>query len=122
MKLSQIEDKLVDNNLLFFRIGEMYGESEQDRYEAILEVISATFVGSNYDIRIQQAKNVMIESLLQQGKYNQRKPCPISVTFMHQCDVVEILMNRKYLPNSIFVNKEFGEHTERERRLLKPIP
>ena len=36
MKLSWIEDKLVDNNLLFCGIGESNGESEKDRYEAIL--------------------------------------------------------------------------------------
>ena len=36
MKLSWIEDKLVDNNLLFCGIGERNGESEKDRYEAIL--------------------------------------------------------------------------------------
>ena len=70
---------------------------------------------------MQQARNVMIESLVWQGKYNQRNPHPISVTFMHPHDVVEILLNRKYLPNGIFVSKEFGENTERECRFLKPI-
>ena len=30
-------------------------------------------------------------------------------------------MNRKYLPDGIFVSKEFGERTENERKLLKPI-
>ena len=59
MKISHIEDKL-----LFFGIGEMEGESEQDRYAVILDVISATFMGSTHDIWIQQAKNVMIESLV----------------------------------------------------------
>ena len=45
MKLSRIKDKLVDNNLLFFGIHELEGETEQDRYSVILEVISLTFVG-----------------------------------------------------------------------------
>ena len=41
---------MVDNNLLFFGIGAMDGESEQDRYAAILEVISSMFIGSTYDL------------------------------------------------------------------------
>ena len=119
LKLSCIEDKLVDNNLLFFGIGEGEGESEQDRYTVVLDVISSTFMGSTHEIRIQQAKNIMIESLVQRGRFNQRKA--ISVPFTHQCDATDILMNRKYLPAGIFVSKEFGEHTENERKLLKPI-
>ena len=97
MKLSRIEDKLVDNNLLFFGINEMEGETEQDRYSVILEVISSTFVGPTQEIRLDQAKNIMIESLIRKGRYNPRKIRPISVTFTHLRDSLNILMNRKYL-------------------------
>ena len=121
MKLSRIEDKLVDNNLLFFGINELEGETEQDRYSVILEVISLTFMGPTQEIRLEQAKNVMIESLTRKGRYNPRKIRPISVTFMHLSDSINLLMNRKYLPDGVFVSKEFGERTENERRLLKPI-
>ena len=68
MKLSHIKDKLVDNNLLFFGINELEGETEQDRYSVILEVIASTFVGPTHEIRLEQAKNVMIESLTQERK------------------------------------------------------
>ena len=117
MKLSHIEYKLVDNNL-FFGINEMEGETEQDRYSVILEVISSTFMGPTQEIRLDQAKNIMIESLIQKGRYNPRKIRPISVTFTYLSDSLNILMNRKYLPDRVFVSKEFGERTENERRLL----
>ena len=120
-KLNRIEDKLVDNNLLFFGISEMEGESEQDRYATVLEVISSTYIGQTHEIRMQQARCILIESLIRKGRFNQRKPRPIAVTFTHQRDVREILTNRKYLPAGVFVSKEFGEHTTNERRLLKPI-
>ena len=87
----------------------------------ILEVIASTFVGPIQEIRLEQAKNVMIESLTRKGRYNPRKIRPISVTFTHLCDQVNLLMNRKYLPDGVFVSKEYGERTENERRLLKPI-
>ena len=63
----------------------------------------------------------MIESLIWKGRYNPRKIRPISVTFTHLRDSLNILMNRKYLPDRVFVSKEFGERTENECRLLKPI-
>ena len=63
----------------------------------------------------------MIESLIRKGRYNPRKIRPISVTFTHLRDTMNILMNRKYLPDRVFVSKEFGERTENECRLLKPI-
>ena len=102
-KLNRIEDKLVDNNLLFFGISEMEGESEQDRYAIVLEVISSTFIGQTREERMQQASNVMIESFVRRGRYNQRKSRLISVTFTHQKDVGGILMNQKYLPDGVFV-------------------
>ena len=120
-KRSRIEDKLVDNRLLFFGINELEGETEQDRYSVILEVISSTFVGPTQEIRLEQAKNIMIESLTRKGRYNPRKIRLISVTFMHLRDSVNLLMNRKYLPDGVFVSKEFGKRTENECRLLKPI-
>ena len=108
MKLSRIEDKLVDSNLLFFGISELEGETEQDRYSVLLDVISSTFVVPTHEIRLEQAKNVMIESLIWKGRYNPRKITPISLTFTHLRDAMIILMNRKYLPDEVFVSKEFG--------------
>ena len=35
--------------------------------------------------------------------------------------MIEILTNRKYPLAGITINKEFGEHTENERKFLKPI-
>ena len=31
------------------------------------------------------------------------------------------MANRKYLPSGVAISKEFGEHTENERKFLKPI-
>ena len=53
-KLNRIEDKLIDNNLLFFGISEMEGESEQDRYAVVPEVISSTFIGQTQEATSQE--------------------------------------------------------------------
>ena len=54
--------------LLFSGIGERDGESEMDRYEAILDIISTTFIGPNYQTQLEQAKQVRIEKLERRGK------------------------------------------------------
>ena len=113
-KLNRIEDKLLENNLLFFGISEKEGETEYKRYSVILEIISTTFVGPNYETQVQQARQIQIEKLVHRGRYSQNKIRPISVTFAHQQDLQELLANRKYLPSGVAISKEFGEHTENE--------
>ena len=120
-RLSHIEDKLLENNLLFFGIEEKDTETENDRYETVIGIIASTFPGSNYDIKLQEAWQIQIEQLRRKGKYMQNKTRPISVTFTHHRDLSNVLSNRKYLPTGINISKEFGEHTENERKFLKPI-
>ena len=121
-KLNHIEDKLLENNLLFFGISEKEGETEYDRYSVILDIISTTFIGPDYETQVQQARQIQIEKLVRKGRYSQNKIRQISVTFTHQWDLQELLTNRKYLPSGIAISREFGEHTENERKFLKPIP
>ena len=60
-KLNRIEDNLLENNLLFFGISEKEGETEYERYSVILDIISTTFVGPNYETQVQQARQIQIE-------------------------------------------------------------
>ena len=111
----------MENNLLFFGISEKDGETEYERYGIILDIISTTFIGPNYDSQVQQARQIQIEKIVHKGRYSQNKTRPISVTFAHQRDLLELLANRKYLPAGICISKEFGECTENKRKFLKPI-
>ena len=120
-RLSNIEDKLLENNLLFFGIDEKDTETENDRYETIVGIVASSLPGPNYDTKLQEDRHIQIEQLKRKGKYMQNKNRPISVTFTHHRDLIDVLSNRKYLPTGIRISKEFGEHTESERKFLKPI-
>ena len=120
-RLSDIEDKLLENNLMFFGLDERDGEMEYDRYETIIGIIISTITVPNYDDKLQSARHIQIEKLVRKGKYNRNGSRPISVTFSHHRDLLEILLNRKYLPAGIMVSREYGKQTEAERKLLKPI-
>ena len=120
-KLGKLEDRLSDNNLLFSEIKEEDGETEMSRYQIILEIISTTFMGPDYQTQLNQAKQICIEKLVRKGRYAPNRTRPISVTFSHHCDAQDILANKRYPPQGIYVNQEYGEETERERRFLRPI-
>ena len=60
-RLSDIEDKLLENNLMFFGLDERDGETEYDRYEIILGILASTFPGPNYDDKLQAAWHIQIE-------------------------------------------------------------
>ena len=117
-KLGKLEDPLLDNNLLFSRIKEEDGETELSRYQIILEIISTTFMGPDYQTQLNQAKQIHIEKLVHKGRYARNRIQPILVTFSHHCNAQDILANKRYLPEGNYVNQEYGEETERERRFL----
>ena len=83
-KPNRIEDKLLENNLLFFGISEKERETEYERYSVILDIISTIFVGPNYKTQVQQARQIQSKKLVHRGRYSQNKIRPISVTFAHQ--------------------------------------
>ena len=114
-KLGKLEDQFLDNNLLFSGIREENGETEMSRYQAILDIISTTFVGADYQMQLNQAKQIRIEKLERKGRYVPNRIRPISVAFTHHCDVLDILAKKRYLPEGIYVNQEYGEETEKRR-------
>ena len=93
-KLGKLEDRLLDNNLFFSGICEENGETEMSRYQTILDIISTTFMGTDYQMQLNQAKQILIEKLERKGQYVPNRTRPISVTFMHHCDVLDILANK----------------------------
>ena len=55
------------------------------------------------------------------GRYNPARPRPISVRFIHKKDVDLILANKKKLGEGIFVDRQYSDETESERKRLRPI-
>ena len=108
-KLDRLKDKLLDNNLTFSGIREENSETELSMYHAILDIILTTFFGPDYQTQLNQAKLVHMEKLERKGRYAPNRTHPISVIFSHHSDVLDILSNKRYLPDGIFVNQEYGK-------------
>ena len=55
------------------------------------------------------------------GKFNPQKGRPISIRFVHKQDVDMVLANKKKLSKGVFVDQQYSNETEAERRRLRPV-
>ena len=55
------------------------------------------------------------------GRYNPTKGRPISIKFAYKSDADWLLASRKNLNKGIFVDRQYIDETEYERKCLRPI-
>ena len=63
---------------------------------------------------------MVIRNTKQVGKYRSLVNRPIVVEFLHKDDVDYVVNNRRYLPEGVYVDREYTKETEEKRRELKP--
>ena len=119
-RISALEDKLLETNIILTGIYEGAWETEEARREVLFEVIANTIVGRNFEEKYEVAKTMHIKHSRRIGKYRQMHNRPISITFQYREDAEYILNNRKYLPQGVYVDKEYSKETEERRRILRP--
>ena len=49
------------------------------------------------------------------------KTHPVLVKFCHKEDAEFLLSNRSHLPKGVYIDKQYSDDTEHERRKLRPI-
>ena len=118
--IQQIEDKLVENNLIFSGINEDPWEKVGTTYEKIQKVLSNTMTGEKED-RLDKAKKIKIINEKRIGRYNQQKGRPISVKFSNRLEMEKIMENKKKLGKGVYVDYEYAQETECNCKLLRPI-
>ena len=120
-KLTQLEDKSLERNLIFQGISETTPDDENARAEKIYRVISATISRDMPDERLQLAREVELIRTRRLGKPDPTRTRALSVEFSNKFDAEQIYANRFSMDDSIYVDKEYSYTTERDRRLLRPI-
>ena len=120
-KVQQLEDKLLEENLVFQGIPETLWETHNSTKEKIVLAISHIVSGENSVDRLNQARNIPIKDVSRLGRYFATRNRPVLVEFYHKTDVEFILFNRRELPKEVYVDKQYSDETEKERRKLRPI-
>ena len=120
-KVQHLEDKLLEGNIIFQGIPETLWEPSSSTKEKVLSAIANTIGGENYEDKMNQARNIPIKDVTRLGKYTALRNRPVLVEFCYKSDAEYLLMNRKELPQGVYVDKQYSEETEKERRKLRPI-
>ena len=120
-RVSDIENELYSSNVIIHGIYENEDEEGLERYRLITEVIAATIFASSYEEQIQIARKIPIKKTYRLGRYNSQRGRPIVINFVYHEDFENLLLNKKYLPQGIFADRQYSQDTENKRRILQPI-
>ena len=121
VKINKLEDKSLENNLIFHGLEEQSPDDIDYRNEKIYAAISNTINRDTPEERLQVAREVEIVRTWRLGKAEPNRTRPLSVEFSSKYDTIQIFKNRFSIENNIYVDREFCYKTEKDRRLLRPI-
>ena len=120
-RISILEDKLLEKNVIFQGIYEDEYEDRADIKTQIVKAMATTMTGADFDEKKKAAGKTSIDTVERVGKYHPLRTRPVKVKFLEKKDVDNLFRNRKKLPKGVFIENEFSRATEKERRLVRPI-
>ena len=117
-KITLMEDKMLEHNIVITGISEEKWEDPEPRKGKVCTVLASLMDGENLKEKLENANKLDIMHTERLGKFNPQKGRPISVRFVHKQDVNMVLANKKKLEKGVFVDQQYSEETELERRRL----
>ena len=119
-RVSDLENKMLESSVIISGKQESLLETKAVRQEKLFISISETLLRRNLDESLNSTRSMLIKSSRRIGSYSSMKTCPISMDFVYKYDVDYLLANKKYLPQGVYVDKEYCHETEESRRILRP--
>ena len=120
-KITLMEQKNLENCLVFRGLSEDISENDYNVREKIYKELAHTFEGNKYAMNLSMAKNIVIKRCKRVGRFSHTCPRPVSVEFEHIQDVEFIMENKGYLQRGVYVDREYIPEIERKRRILLPV-
>ena len=120
-RINDIENKLLETNVVMHGVDESFEESEFQRKLKVKTMISHTVNKCTVEERIKIADIIPIAWTERLGRYNESRSRPISIKFEHKQDCDLLIQCKKYLPDGVFVDREYCAETEKERQFLRPV-
>ena len=121
-KMTQLENKQLEKNLVVSGIPETENEWENIRIDKIKALVKP-LITTNPDGEEtnDESGNIEIITCKRLGRYVEGKTRPMSVEFHSKTDADKIYKKKKNLPKGTYIDREYSAKTERDRRLLRPI-
>ena len=120
-RLNKLENKMLGNNIIMHSVREETWELDENHKEKVYKAIAPTVHEKDRRKQHQIARSIPIYSTKWIGRYRTGFICPISICFEKKSHAETLLHSRSYLPEGIYVDKEYSEETKKARKILKPI-
>ena len=120
-RLTHIEDKLLENNVIINGVREDAWETVTALKEKVINLIAYTVDAQDPDIQLEKACKAKIVKVVWIGSYSSKRGWAISVQFEKHSEASYFWDNKGYLPENITVRKEYSESTENKRHILRPV-
>ena len=120
-RLNKIENRMLENNFVIMGVQEDAWESESVLKDKLYQMIAYTVNAQDPNIQLENARKAKLVKVKRVGIYNKRKGRPISIQFENHSSVKYFWENKGYLPDGVFVKREYTEEMEKHRRILRPV-
>ena len=121
-RLSRIENKLLENNIVLNEVPEGPWELESNLYEKVVKILAYTVDAAEYEDQLEVAQEVRIDKVIRKGQYSATNIRPVSISFAKHSDASYVLENRYYLQQGIFVEQKYTEETEKKKENIEAVP
>ena len=117
-KLTKFEDMILENSVIVSGLSENKWEEAEPRRELLNKEFAKILPGETPEVKLSHAKALLIEKTERIGRYNPTKGRPVAITFAYKKDADWLITSRKKLTKGIYVERQYCEETEYERRRL----
>ena len=115
-----LENKLMESCVILTSVKEEAWETDEVRRQKIFGILSNTVLGSTYEDRLATTKIMYMKHSVRLGRFRRMYNRPISVEFLYKEDADYLINNRSYLPEGVYVDKQYSKDTEEDRKILRP--
>ena len=120
-KLTEIEDQMLENCVVLTGLNTDKWENPEPRRSLIDKELATILPGVDEEEKLANARAIKIVKIERIGCFNPTKGRPIAIKFAFKSDADWILSCKKKLKTGIFIDIQYSDETEYERRHLRPI-
>ena len=120
-RVKKLENCLMENNLIMHGVREGKWELDSTRNELVIQAISNTVEADTPSNKLEIARKIPITSTSRIRKYNPSRSQPIKIAFASKSDADLLMEHKKKLQQGVYVDREYSEDEECDRKILRPI-
>ena len=117
-RLNVIENHLLENNIILQGITEYAWELNSVLKEKTIHTLANMIEAPTRQQQVDLMRDMPIRKVQRLGKFNSKRGRPISVSFTYKEDADYCYDNKSYLKKGIYLDREYSEETENNRRIL----